>query len=106
MTLSQQNLKSTTEQTGATLFHRPPTLRQAPRFLTAVYTQAFASERVSTTLSDLAVLCPNCHRAIHRTKPLMSVEEFRSHFQAGRASHEAALSRNPAIRNRQHGGFC
>ena len=37
MTLSQQNLKSTTEQTGATLFHRPPTLRQAPRFLTAVY---------------------------------------------------------------------
>lgn len=41
---------------------------------------AFASEPVSTTLSDLAVLCPNCHRAIHRTKPLMSVEEFRSHF--------------------------
>ena len=42
MTLSQQNLKSTTEQTGATLFHRPPTPRPAPRFLTAVYTSNLA----------------------------------------------------------------
>lgn len=41
---------------------------------------AFASEPVKTSLNDLAVLCPNCHRAIHRTMPLMSVEEFRSHF--------------------------
>ena len=30
MTPFQQNLKSTTEQTGATLFHRPPTARPAP----------------------------------------------------------------------------
>ena len=35
---------------------------------------------VATTLSDLAVLCANCHRAIHRTNPLMSVEAFREHF--------------------------
>lgn len=41
---------------------------------------AFATEPVKTSLNDLAVLCPNCHRAIHRTTPLMSVEEFRSHF--------------------------
>lgn len=32
---------------------------------------------VKTTLSDLALLCPTCHRAIHRTVPLMSMETFR-----------------------------
>lgn len=37
---------------------------------------ALASEPVTTTLNDLAVLCPNCHRAIHKTNPLLSVEEF------------------------------
>lgn len=41
---------------------------------------AFASEPVKTSLNDLAVLCPNCHRAIHRITPLMSVEEFRLCF--------------------------
>ena len=41
---------------------------------------ALASEPVKTTLNDLAVLCPNCHRAIHKTHPLMSVEEFCLHF--------------------------
>jgi predicted HNH restriction endonuclease len=25
-------------------------------------------------------LCPNCHRAIHQTRPLMSVEQFRKQF--------------------------
>lgn len=29
---------------------------------------------VKTRLADLAVLCPNCHRAIHRTDPMLSVE--------------------------------
>jgi hypothetical protein len=33
---------------------------------------------VVTSLSDLALLCPNCHRAIHRTKPYLSVDEFRT----------------------------
>jgi len=36
-----------------------------------------ASDAVETRLEDLAVLCANCHRAIHRTKPLLSVESFR-----------------------------
>lgn len=27
-----------------------------------------------TRLKDLAVLCPNCHRAVHRTNPMLSVE--------------------------------
>lgn len=41
---------------------------------------ATATESVETCLEDLAVLCANCHRAIHRTHPLMSVEVFRAHF--------------------------
>lgn len=41
---------------------------------------AEAAQAVETRLMDLAVLCANCHRAIHRTRPLMSVEEFRSRF--------------------------
>jgi len=41
---------------------------------------ASASEAVDTHLEDLAVLCANCHRAIHRTNPLMSVEDFRDHY--------------------------
>lgn len=30
-----------------------------------------------TSLSDLAILCANCHRMIHRTEPMMSIEEFK-----------------------------
>lgn len=41
-----------------------------------------ASELVETRLEDLALLCANCHRAIHRTNPIMSVEEFRSRYHA------------------------
>lgn len=39
-----------------------------------------AHEPVTTKLADLAILCANCHRAIHRTSPLMTVEEFRAIF--------------------------
>ncbi len=28
------------------------------------------------SLDDLAILCANCHRMIHRTKPMMSVDDF------------------------------
>ncbi len=31
----------------------------------------------NTRLEDLAILCSNCHRTIHLTKPMLSVEEFR-----------------------------
>lgn len=34
--------------------------------------------RTGTRLADLAILCANCHRMIHKTRPLMSVEEFAS----------------------------
>jgi hypothetical protein len=30
-----------------------------------------------TSLNDLAILCANCHRMIHRTEPMETVEEFR-----------------------------
>lgn len=33
-----------------------------------------------TLVKDLAVLCPSCHRAIHRTKPMLSVKEFTKKF--------------------------
>ena len=30
-----------------------------------------------TKLSDLCILCSNCHRMIHRTKPMLSLEKFK-----------------------------
>lgn len=33
-----------------------------------------------TLMKDLAILCPCCHRAIHRTKPMLSVEAFSRRF--------------------------
>ena len=32
----------------------------------------------ATKLTDLAVLCSNCHRMIHRTNPMESVEKFKA----------------------------
>lgn len=33
--------------------------------------------KTQTRLSDLAILCSNCHRIIHRTSPMVSVEKFK-----------------------------
>ena len=30
-----------------------------------------------TTIADLAVVCPNCHRMIHRAQPMLSIEQLR-----------------------------
>jgi 5-methylcytosine-specific restriction protein A len=38
---------------------------------------ASLGSRTATRLADLAILCANCHRMIHKTRPLMSVEEFK-----------------------------
>lgn len=35
-----------------------------------------SSESVTTTLNDLAILCSNCHRVIHRSTPMLSVAEL------------------------------
>lgn len=32
------------------------------------------------TLKDLAILCSNCHRMIHRTDPIMAVDKFREGY--------------------------
>jgi predicted HNH restriction endonuclease len=34
----------------------------------------------TTQLSDLAILCANCHRMIHKTEPMMSLDEFRGAY--------------------------
>lgn len=38
------------------------------------------TDEVETTLADLAILCSNCHRMIHRTEPMLSVEDFREAY--------------------------
>ena len=43
-----------------------------------------ASGPTSTRLSDLALICSNCHRMIHRTKPWLTVEELRAVVDARR----------------------
>ena len=35
-----------------------------------------SDESVTTTLADLAVLCSNCHRIIHRSNPMLTVAEL------------------------------
>ena len=35
-------------------------------------------EEVRTRLEDLAIVCANCHRMLHRSQPMMSVEQLRS----------------------------
>ena len=32
---------------------------------------------VPTRLEDLAIVCPNCHRILHRSRPMMKVEDLR-----------------------------
>jgi len=34
-----------------------------------------------TTLSDLAVVCANCHRMIHRVRPWLTIDELRGRIQ-------------------------
>jgi predicted HNH restriction endonuclease len=34
-------------------------------------------EKVKTKLSDLAILCSNCHRMIHRNNPMLSIKALR-----------------------------
>ena len=43
---------------------------------------SLAGARV-TTLSDLAIVCSNCHRVLHRNTPMPSVSELKEHFDGG-----------------------
>jgi len=58
---------------------------------------AAALQAVETHVEDLAVLCANCHRAIHRTRPMMSVEDFRSHFFSATSPSSAGPEPAPVI---------
>ena len=39
------------------------------------------SAKQATKLDDLAIICANCHRIIHRTRPMISVEKLRDLVQ-------------------------
>jgi 5-methylcytosine-specific restriction protein A len=41
---------------------------------------------VKTQTKDLALICSNCHRMIHRTRPWLTVEELRDIIRAQRES--------------------
>jgi len=43
---------------------------------------AIAEDQVITKLDDLAVLCANCHRAIHSLSPLPNIEQFKTFMKA------------------------
>ena len=47
---------------------------------------------VINSVDDLALLCPNCHRAIHRTKPMMTVKYFRSEVLRSNSHTSGSLS--------------
>jgi 5-methylcytosine-specific restriction protein A len=36
------------------------------------------AEGAKTHIDDLALVCPNCHRMIHRAKPWLLLEELRA----------------------------
>ncbi len=46
--------------------------------------------QTKTRLADLALLCSNCHRMIHRTKQWLTVEELRDLISAQRTLHSPA----------------
>jgi 5-methylcytosine-specific restriction protein A len=37
----------------------------------------------ATTLADLALVCPNCHRMIHRSQPMLTPAQLRQRLQPG-----------------------
>lgn len=43
-----------------------------------------SADSVTTTLDDLAILCSNCHRIIHRAEPMLSVSQLSEVVRNGR----------------------
>ncbi len=51
-------------------------------FIGCHHTTALADgEERDTTLKDLALLCANCHRRIHRTTPMFSPADLQEHLR-------------------------
>lgn len=46
-----------------------------------------------TSMADLAILCSNCHRMIHRTTPMLSVDAFRNKYLTKHSSGHAKACR-------------
>lgn len=54
-------------------------------FIECHHRMALADEdERETVIDDLALLCANCHRMIHRSKPMLSVEELRDRLQGSK----------------------
>jgi hypothetical protein len=47
---------------------------------------------VETRLEDLAIVCSNCHRMLHRHSPLLTIEELRSRIQSASSWQNTSLS--------------
>ena len=45
---------------------------------------SFRKENQKTKLSDLAILCSNCHRMIHRRKPWLTIEKLKNIYEKQR----------------------
>ncbi len=43
---------------------------------------ADAKDEVATEFKDLAVVCSNCHRMIHRSNPFLTIEQLKSRIQS------------------------
>jgi predicted HNH restriction endonuclease len=63
------------------------------------HTTALASRQSSqvTRIDDLALVCANCHRMIHRGNPMLTVEQLRSRLEAQMPSHSSLQP--PGARN-------
>ena len=42
-------------------------------------------KETTTTLTDLAMLCANCHRMIHRSNPMFTVQRLKEKLDAKNA---------------------
>lgn len=51
----------------------------------------------TTKLSDLALVCPTCHRAIHAHRPFVTPAELRQKIEAQKASADGPPSRFPPL---------
>lgn len=40
------------------------------------------TDSIQTNIADVAILCANCHRMIHRRKPALSIDELKAHLAA------------------------
>jgi hypothetical protein len=61
---------------------------------------AEADKPVETKLEDLAVVCSNCHRMLHRASPFVSVEQLRDQLGKRRDLTVRSTGRSPATRAR------